>query len=249
MWYWKTTLFLALTVTLAPFYFLILLVLYPWRLRIGPRLVQFYSRICLLIYRVRIDRVKHFRTFRKRRKGLLIVSNHSSFLDIFVLSALFGTVFVSKAEVKHYPIIGQIAWLSGVVFFDRTVHKERIKVLKAVAKRCTRQIIAVFPQGTTGRICDRLPFNRGIFKIMELNPEITMLPVTIRYREDADIAWSGGSLRENALRVVRQRNIHVMVSIHHPSTVNECRGKTAAEICKMVEEVVLSDLESEYRKA
>lgn len=245
----KMTLFLIATALLAPFYFLILLVLYPWRLRIGPGLVQFYSKLCLLIYRVKIERVRHFRTFRKRKKGLLIVSNHSSFLDIFVLSALFGSVFVSKAEVKHYPIIGQLARLAGMVFFDRAAKKERIRVIKTVAKRCTERIIAVFPQGTTGSIAERRPFHRGIFKVLELNHEITMLPVTLHYREDAEIAWRGGSLRENAVRVGRQKNIHVKVNIHHPVTVSEQRGKTTSELCRMVEETVLGNLETDYREA
>jgi 1-acyl-sn-glycerol-3-phosphate acyltransferase len=247
MWYVKTALFLGVTVGLAPFYFVILLVLYPWRLRIGPGLVRFYSKICLLIYRVRIDKVKHFRTFRKRKKGLLIVSNHTSFLDIFVLSALFGAVFVSKREVKSYPVIGQIAWLMGVIFFDRTSRQERVRALRAVAKSCRGRVIAVFPQGTTGRITDRLPFNRGIFKAMELNPEITVLPVTLRYRDDAEIAWSGGSLKDNALRVAGQKMIHLKVSIHHPVTISEYGERAASEICGMVEETVRRDLEAEYR--
>ncbi len=249
MFFFKTAQFLIVTVTLAPFYFLILLVLYPWRLRIGPRLVQFYSKICLLIYRVRIERVKRFRAFKKKRKGLLIISNHTSFLDIFVLSNLFGTAFVSKAEVKYYPIIGQIAWLMGVIFFERAGRKERIRVLKTVANCCRDRIIAVFPQGTTGRISERLPFSRGIFKVMDLNPEITLLPVTLNYEEDSEIAWHAPqSLRENAAKVSRRQSIRVKVSIHSPVARRESEGKSAAEICRMVEETVLGDLAKGYGK-
>jgi 1-acyl-sn-glycerol-3-phosphate acyltransferase len=250
MFFLKAAQFLIVTVTLAPFYFLILLVLYPWRLRIGPRLVQFYSKICLLIYRVRIDRVKHFRAFKKKKKGLLIIANHGSFLDIFVLSALFGTSFVSKAEVKYYPIIGQIARLMGVIFFERTSRAERIRVLRTVASCCRERIIAVFPQGTTGRISERLPFSRGIFKVLDINPEITLLPVTLHYKEDAEIAWNAPqSLRENATRVSGQQSIRVKVSIHHPVARREHEGKTTAEICRMVEETVLGDLEKGYPEA
>jgi 1-acyl-sn-glycerol-3-phosphate acyltransferase len=247
MFYLKTFLFLVLTITLAPFYFALLLLFYPWRRSIGPKLLRFYSKICLLIYRVKIERVKNYRAFKKRRKGLLIVSNHSSFLDIFVLSALFETVFVSKAEVKHYPIIGQIAWLMGVVFFDRGSSKERLRLLKAVANRYTGRIISVFPQGTTGRITERLPFQRGIFKVMELNPAITLLPVTLYYKEDADIAWSMQPLKENAMKVSGQRKVHLKVIIHDPMTIEEYKGKTTAEICKMVEKTILGALHKEYK--
>ncbi len=242
----KTSLFLLVTFVFAPSYFLILLLLYPWRLSIGPGLIKFYSKICLAIYRVKIDKVKHFRFFKKKKKGVLIVSNHSSFLDIFVLSSLFGAVFVSKAEVMSYPVIGQIAWLAGCIFFDRSSRKERIKVLKAAARDCAGRVIAVFPQGTTGRITDRLPFHRGIFKTLELNPEIAILPVTLRYREDEEIAWSGGPLKENAARVGGQESIRLKVSIHHPITAGEQERRTASEVCRIAEEAVRRDLENEY---
>lgn len=247
MFYLKTFLFISLTLTLAPLYILILLVLYPWRQTIGPGLVRYYSIICLLIYRVKIDKVLHYKRFAKVKKGFLIISNHSSFLDIFVLSALFETVFVSKAEVKYYPIIGQIAWLMGVVFFDRRSPRERRRVLKTVAKNYEGRIISVFPQGTTGRITERLPFQRGIFRVIELNPEITLLPVTLHYKEDQLIAWHRPqSLIENAVTVCQQKTIHLTVVIHNPVTIEDYRDKTAAEICEMVEGSVLGPFQNEY---
>lgn len=246
MFYLKTFLFLTLTITLAPFYFVVLLLFYPWRRSIGPKLVRIYSGICLLIYRIKIEKVKNYRTFKKSKKRVLIISNHSSFLDIFVLSRLFETVFVSKTEVKYYPVIGQIAWLMGVVFFDRGSSKERLRVLKTVASEHTGRVISVFPQGTTGRISERLPFHRGIFKVMEMDPDITLLPVTLYYKEDADIAWSRQSLKENAMKVSRKKRVHLKVIIHDPPTIEDCKGKSTAEICKMVEGTVLGALRKDY---
>ncbi len=247
MFYLKTFLFLLLTVTLAPLYSLVLLILYPWRLNVGPKLVRFYSGICLLIYRVKIDKVINYKRFAKGKRGFLIVSNHSSFLDIFVLSWLFQTAFVSKAEVKYYPIVGQIAWLMGVVFFDRRSSRERQRVLKTVAHKYGGRIVSVFPQGTTGRIKDRLPFQRGIFRVIELNPGMRLLPVTLHYKEDHLIAWhSPQSLKENAMKVCRQKTLHLTVGIHKPVTIEDYRGKTTAEVCKMVEGIVLGPLQNEY---
>jgi 1-acyl-sn-glycerol-3-phosphate acyltransferase len=192
--------------------------------------------------------VTRYKRFKKGEKGFLIISNHTSFLDIFVLSALFGTVFVSKAEVKYYPVLGQIAWLMGVVFFDRGSSKERMRVLNTIANQYAGRVISVFPQGTTGRIAERLPFNRGIFKVTELNPEITLLPVTLHYRDDAEIAWhKPQTLKENALKVSGQKSIHLKVLIHDPVTIVDYRGKSTAQICKMVEETVLGALHKEYK--
>lgn len=244
--YLKTTLFLIVTLILAPFYFFILFVFFKWRHRIGPKLVQLYSKLCLVIFRVVIYR-ENSQFYEQRRKGMLIISNHASFLDIFVLSASFGSVFVSKEEVKYYPILGQIAWLMGVIFLDRNASHARRRVLTTITDKCSDRILVVFPQGTTSRITERLPFNRGIFKVTELNPDISLLPLTLHYKEDAEIAWhKPQSLKENAMRVCAQNKIHVKAIIHAPITIEHYREKTASQICKLVEETVLEPLQKEY---
>jgi 1-acyl-sn-glycerol-3-phosphate acyltransferase len=245
--YLKTGLFFIVTVMLAPFYFFVLLIFYTWRHGIGPKLVQWYSKLCLLIFRVDIEEIKNFDIFTGSGKGAIIISNHASFLDIFVLSSLFGSVFVSKAEVKYYPVIGQIAWLMGVIFLNRDSSKERLRLLKTIANECSTRILVVFPQGTTSRITERLSFNRGIFKVIELNPEVSLLPVTLHYKEDAEIAWNKPqSLKENAIRISAKKRIHVKVLIHNPLTIEDYREKTSAQICKIVERTVLGPLQEEH---
>jgi 1-acyl-sn-glycerol-3-phosphate acyltransferase len=244
--YFKTMLFMVLTVTLAPFCFFVLLVLYKLRQRIGPRLVQLYFRICLVIFGIRIQRTETHSAFHSRGKNVLIISNHASFLDIFILSSIFGCVFVSKTDVKYYPIIGQIAWLMGVIFFDRGSSKERIRVLKKIAKRTQAGAISVFPQGTTGRITDRLPFQRGIFKVVEMNPDITILPVTIRYKKDAEIAWHGESFLKNARKVFARKRIDVKLILHDTMTIKDYKGRTSAQVREILEEKITGELERGY---
>jgi 1-acyl-sn-glycerol-3-phosphate acyltransferase len=244
--YVKISIFLIVTLFLAPLYFFILLAFFPWRHRIGPQLVQRYSKLCLAIFRVAIDRANS-QFYEQRGKGMLIISNHASFLDIFVLSASFGSVFVSKEEVKYYPIFGQIAWLMGVIFFNRTASHERLRVLNTITSTCSDRILVVFPQGTTSRVTERLPFNRGIFKVTELNPDISLLPVTLHYKDDAEIAWhKPQSLKENAMRVCARKRIHVRVITHDAVTIEHYRDKTASQICKLVEQTVLEPLQKEY---
>lgn len=239
----KTSILLLVTILLSPIYFLTLLIFYRWRERIGPQIVRFFSKICLSIFRVQIEEVRNYEIFKDMRKGILIISNHASFLDIFVLSSLFGSVFVSKAEVKYYPVIGQIAWLMGSVFLNRNSSGERLKLIKTIANACADRILVVFPQGTTSCVTEQLPFNRGVFKVIELNPDISLLPVTLCYKEDAEIAWhKPQSFRENAMRVSAQDKIHVKVILHNPVCIDDYRGKTSAEVCRMVEQIVVEPL-------
>jgi 1-acyl-sn-glycerol-3-phosphate acyltransferase len=240
--YVKTALFLIITIALAPFYIFVLFIFYARRQSIGAKLVQFYSKLCLLIFRVEVEQDGDFLTPEKKKR-ILIISNHTSFLDIFVLSALSGSLFVSKKEVGDYPIIGQIARLAGVIFFERASSRERLRVLNTITDKCSDRILAVFPQGTTSGIEEPLPFHRGIFKTVELNTDISLLPVTLYYKESSEIAWSKPqSLKENAIRVCSQQKIHAKIILHDFITINDYKGKTSSQICKIVEQTVLLPL-------
>lgn len=235
--------FLSVTAALAPFYLGLLLLFFPWRKGLGGRLVGFYSKICLRIFGVQISHRVDLGGFRETRGKVLIISNHASFLDIFILSSLFATAFVSKAEVRRYPVIGQIAWLMGCIFLDRASSRERLRVMKAVAGRDSARILAVFPQGTTGSIKQRLPFQRGIFKAVELNPDITVLPVTLRYRDDDRMAWvMPQSLLEHARVIGSASGIRVEVIVHKPFSYGGNPGVSAARICKETEDALLRPL-------
>lgn len=240
--YVKTALFLTVTIALAPFYLFVLFIFYERRRSIGSKLLQFYSKICLLIFRVEVEQDEDF-LIPEKKKRILVISNHTSFLDIFVLSALCGSLFVSKKEVGNYPVIGQITRLAGVIFFERASSKERLRVLNTIAGECSGRILAIFPQGTTSGIEEPLPFHRGIFKTVELNPDISLLPVTLYYKESLKIAWNKPqSLKENAIRVCSQQKIHVKIISHDFITINDYKGKTTSQICKIVEQAVLLPL-------
>jgi len=237
----KMFLFFSVTSILAPFYFLILFVLYRWRCAVGPELLRFYSKICLTIFRINVVCGNNYSRFSRMKKNLLIVSNHSSFLDIFVLSYLFRAVFVSKSDIKFYPVIGQIAWLMGVVFLKRDSSKERYRLIKKISSICSNYRLVVFPQGTTSRISDKKPFNRGIFKVLEFNPEISILPVSIIYEDDSEIAWhTPQTLIENALIVFRKKRINVEILIHQPVIYEKYSKYSSSQICNIVQDIVLS---------
>jgi 1-acyl-sn-glycerol-3-phosphate acyltransferase len=135
----------------------------------------------------------------------------------------------------------------GILFLDRSSSRERMRMLKTLAKTSSGKVFVVFPQGTTSRITDRKPFKRGIFKIVELNPDISLLPVTIHYKDDAHIAWhKPQSLRENAIRVCARNRISVKVTLHKPVTFKDYKKRTSAQIAQMVEQTVLEHLQNNY---
>jgi len=98
------------------------------------------------------------------RAGLLI-SNHLSYLDILALSATTPAVFVSKAEVRKWPIFGWCAAIAGTVFVDRErrthvgeVNREIETALAAGA------LVVIFPEGTSTNGEKILPFRTSLLE-------------------------------------------------------------------------------------
>ncbi len=242
----KILIFISITVILALLCLPFLLFLFPWRTIIGPWILQLYSLISLKIFRVHIDRADKIDFSEIKNKGFILTANHVSYLDIFLLSALYRTVFLSKIEIARYPVIGQIAWIIGIIFVDRNSHSDRRKVLLKIARKTQGRILTVFPQGTTGSIKDSYPFKRGIFKTIQLNHKIIIIPVTIHYKEERKIAWGKESLYENVRKVCSQPAIHVKITAHNRIAIKDYHGKTVPQISGSVQRRVLSELHKKY---
>ena len=111
----------------------------------------------------------------------LIISNHLSYLDIMVFSSITHCVFVSKSEVKSWPVIGLITTQSGAVYVDRTRRSDTHNVrprMQAVLSHGLR--LMVFPEGTSSDGSQVLPFHSSLFQpAVDLNTPVTA--AAIRY--------------------------------------------------------------------
>jgi 1-acyl-sn-glycerol-3-phosphate acyltransferase len=242
----RTVLFLILTVVITPVYLVIILISWPWRKSVGQRLAGVYFKTCLLVFGVDITLVGGPPVSAAKGRGVIIISNHVGFLDIFILSALFRTTFVSKKEVMYYPVFGQFAWLMGVVFLRRESPAERYRLIKSIADEAPGRRIAVFPQGTTSTVDTWLHFGRGVFKVVEINPGIVLQPVSLLYEKENEIAWVKGPLLPNALRVLKEARINVRVFVHRPYTIEDYKEHAASEVCRIVEQTVLAPLKKGF---
>ena len=122
--------------------------------------------------------------------GMLVISNHRSYLDILVILAQVEAAFLAKAELKAWPVFGRAAQKGNTVFVDRSSPESRKKARQAIAKRINQGIsVVVFPEGTTSKGPGVLPFKAGIFH-MAAGKGIPIVPVSIVY-DNADAAWVG----------------------------------------------------------
>jgi 1-acyl-sn-glycerol-3-phosphate acyltransferase len=100
---------------------------------------------------------------------LAVVSNHMTYLDVLLYSAIRPFVMVSKSEVRRWPLIGWITAQAGTVYLQRadskngrTQTQEQVNALMAEAFRSGLPVL-FFPEGTTGDGSGILPFRRGLF--------------------------------------------------------------------------------------
>lgn len=159
--------------------FIIVLLAYPflparWR----PRLKRQWSRLFLACLGLRlVADLPHWQA------GSLIVANHVSWLDIFALNAAFETGFVSKAEVRQWPLIGWLAAKNDTVFLRRgsrgharIVNGEIAALLEA--GRC----LTVFPEGTTTDGTHLLHFHAALLQ-PALEVACPLLVVALSYHQ------------------------------------------------------------------
>jgi 1-acyl-sn-glycerol-3-phosphate acyltransferase len=64
---------------------------------------------------------------------VLLVANHISWLDILVMHAARHCRFVSKSEVKHWPLIGTLATGAGTLYIERESRRDAMRVVHQMA--------------------------------------------------------------------------------------------------------------------
>ena len=95
----------------------------------------------------------------------LLVSNHLSYLDILAISATTPAVFVSKADVKGWPLFGWLAKLGGTVFIERTRRTHVGEVNREIEAALDEGVlVVVFPEGTSSDGQTVLPFRSSLLE-------------------------------------------------------------------------------------
>jgi lyso-ornithine lipid O-acyltransferase len=155
-----------------------------------------------------------------------VVSNHLSYVDILVMSAIRPFVMVAKSEVKGWPLLGWLTAQAGTVYVDRGGKPTTYPLVNAAMAKAYRSGLPVlfFPEGTTtdGKQGEGgvLPFRRGLFHSV-LKDHVQVRTAAIRYEltEDNgsatvahDICWWGDtSFVPHLVRFLSLRGVRVSV--------------------------------------
>jgi lyso-ornithine lipid O-acyltransferase len=148
--------FMALTIPLMPLQ-AVFVRTWPWAARCFPH--WYHRKVCRLIG-VRL----HIEGTVAQNQPVLLISNHTSWLDIPVLSALAPVSFVAKKEVGSWPFVSWLAKLQRSVFVDRERRAATAETATEIARRLNAgDAIVLFAEGTSSDGNRVLPFMSSLF--------------------------------------------------------------------------------------
>lgn len=158
----KLAAFAALTLPLMP-----VQALFLWTSRDCTRAFpHWYHRQVCRILGIRL----HIEGDMARDRGVLLVSNHTSWLDITVLSAVAPVSFVAKKEVGTWPFVSWLAWLQRSIFIDRTRRAAVAGTAREILDRLAAgDAIVLFAEGTSSDGNRVLPFQTSLFAVAKPN--------------------------------------------------------------------------------
>jgi 1-acyl-sn-glycerol-3-phosphate acyltransferase len=111
----------------------------------------------------------------------LLVCNHISWLDIVVIHATRHCRFVSKSELRDWPVLGTLATGGGTLYIERAQRKDAMRMVKDMAMSLREgDVLAVFPEGTTGDGIGMLPFHANLIQ-SAIEAEAPIQPLALQF--------------------------------------------------------------------
>lgn len=187
-------------------------------------IVRAWYAYCVWLSGIKVTVVNR-RNFSRKQK--IILSNHTSYLDILILGAYFDCFFVAKIDIAGWPIFGFLAKIGGTLFISRQRQfiKNQLSLLETHLE--AKQSLLIFPEGTTnnGMVVEQ-------FKSSLLNAAFTVKkapliqPISLIYthmngvkletQQDYDhVAWYADMfLAPHVWNVFRQKSIQAKIVVH-----------------------------------
>lgn len=212
-------------------YGLTIAIAYPWlTLSIRRRILQNWSASLLSIFDVRIA-IEDSDPLHNIRNGL-IVTNHISWLDVFVLNAVVPMRFVAKSEVRRWPVIGWLCARAQTLFIERGKARSAARInLQLVQLLKCGECLAVFPEGTTTDGASVAHFHSSLLQ-PAIDANVPLHPIAIRYqnehgeRSDVPAYIDDVSFGASLWRILCGENLQVRLVASPPLAVENTDRRT-----------------------
>jgi 1-acyl-sn-glycerol-3-phosphate acyltransferase len=185
--------------------------------------------------------IKVFREEIPKIKNFILMPNHRSYIDIFIVAALTPAAMVGKVELKKWPLGKLGVKVTNSILVDRSEIKSLIKTMNKIKESISQGIpVILFPEGATYQGPLTKPFKNGSFKIAA-EANIPVIPMAIHYK-DKDDAWVGNDmLLSHFFRQMGKPVIKVFVKFGTPisgSDYKQIQIETREQIDSMLTQII-----------
>lgn len=140
-------------------------------------IVQYWSRGLMFLSGVHVKVIGE----PVKQGAVFWVSNHISWVDIFVLNSVRTTSFIAKSDIRKWPVIGLLVTWAGTLFIDR---RQRYAIREAAKQiqACFNygDVVGLFPEGTTTDGMQVKNFHTGLFDA-PIQAQVDVQPVALRF--------------------------------------------------------------------
>jgi lyso-ornithine lipid O-acyltransferase len=173
--------------------------------------------------------------------GGLIASNHLSYLDILVYSAIAPCAFVSKREVQTWPAVGWIATLAGTIYVDRSSPRETHAIQPEIqsALACGLRLF-LFPEGTSSDGASVLRFHSSLFQpAVDLQAQVSAASISYAVPDgnpgtDA-CYWGSMTLFPHLIKLLGRHSVTATVKFSMATFRFDDRKQAAEQMHQQVE--------------
>src|SRR5262249_10041115 len=176
----------------------------------------------------------------------VLVLNHISWVDIFVINARSPATFIAKSEIRDWPFVGWLCTLVGTLHTGRGTPPGAKKAPAAIVAELRRNsLIAVFPEGTTTFGRNLEPFHAALFQ-PALDADATLHPIALRYfdrtgaRSDAAAFVGETTFVESMWTLVSAR--HIIAELQFLPAV-PVSGETRRSLAEKTESTIATALD------
>lgn len=169
---------------------------------------------------------------------VLLAANHISWLDIVVIHAARHCRFISKADIQHWPVVGTLATGAGTLYIERESRRDAMRVVHHMAERLSLgEVLAVFPEGTTGDGTGVLPFHANLLQAA-ISAGAPIQPVALQFLDAegqqsfAPCYVGDDTLLSSLWRTLCSDGIQVVVSFGALQTANGRDRRALAEAAR-----------------
>lgn len=203
------------------------------------------SRLCARLYSLpalcllRLKLKTEVRPLLEHRRACVIIANHQSNYDLYVLGRVVPrrTVSIGKQSLKWLPLFGQLYWLAGNVLIDRSnpaaAKRAMLTTTETLRQRDTS--IWVFPEGTRNLGHGLLPFKKGAFQ-MAIAAGVPIIPVCVsNYAQAMRLnRWDSGRILIRSLPAIPTAGLSLD---DMPALIERCQREMSGCIAAMDREL------------